>query len=171
MNVTIRPATPDDARAIAAVHVASWRNLYRGIVSDAVLDQLSVRRRAEHWRSQLGQPMSHDVTFVAVDEDHEVIGFANGGAERENDPEFTGELFAIYLLEETQRQGIGRKLTRSVFDALNHDGMQNVLIWVLVSNPACGFFEALGAQPVRDRIIDIDGKEHKEIGFGWSASR
>ncbi len=171
MNVTIRPATVEDARAIAAVHVVSWRNAYRGIVSDAVLDQLSVRRRADHWRTRLSDSEAFEVTFVAVDEEHEVIGFANGGTEREKDPEFDGELFAIYLLEETQRQGIGRKLTSSVFDALGRDGLQSVLIWVLASNPACGFFEALGAKPVRDRVIDIDGREHKEIGFGWSGRR
>jgi len=41
----IRPATPEDARAIAEVHVASWRYAYRGLLPDDVLDRLSVEER------------------------------------------------------------------------------------------------------------------------------
>ena len=46
----IRPATVDDAAAVAHVHVSSWRSTYRGLMPDAVLDSLSVERRAEFWR-------------------------------------------------------------------------------------------------------------------------
>ena len=38
----IRTATPEDARAIAEVHVASWRAAYRGVLPDTYLDRLSV---------------------------------------------------------------------------------------------------------------------------------
>jgi hypothetical protein len=41
----IRRASQSDARAIAEVHVASWRETYRGIVPDAFLDALSVAER------------------------------------------------------------------------------------------------------------------------------
>jgi hypothetical protein len=40
----VRPATPDDADAIASVHVRSWQAAYRGIVPDAMLDALSIQR-------------------------------------------------------------------------------------------------------------------------------
>ena len=42
MPVTVRDATVDDARAIAEVHVASWRWAYRGQLPDDLLDGLSV---------------------------------------------------------------------------------------------------------------------------------
>ena len=47
--VALRDATPDDAHAIATVHVASWQVAYRGFMPDAVLDGLSVDDRARKW--------------------------------------------------------------------------------------------------------------------------
>jgi hypothetical protein len=43
--IEIVKAQLSDARAIAEVHVASWKTTYRGIVDDAFLDQLSVHDR------------------------------------------------------------------------------------------------------------------------------
>lgn len=170
MIPTIRPATVDDARAIAAVHVASWRNAYFGVVSDHVLNQLSVRRRAVYWQERLGDSQSGDITYVAVDDKGELIGFASAGPEREQDPNFSGELFSIYLLQEVQRQGIGRKLATVVLTELYQAGHNTILVWVLASNPAKHFFEAMGATQIRERQIDIDGSQHVELGLGWDAN-
>ena len=167
MQVTIRAATSTDARAIAAVHVASWRVAYQGIVSEAVLNQLSVRRRSQHWTKLLSEHNVADVVYVAVDEQDEIIGFAHGGQERENDPTFSGELFAIYLLQETQRMGIGRNLALTLLHHLQSQDHAKILIWVLASNPARHFFTAIGAIPTRERTLDIDGVAHTEIGLGW----
>ena len=41
-QTVIREATPEDARAIATVHVASWRTTYRGLLRDAYLDSLDL---------------------------------------------------------------------------------------------------------------------------------
>ena len=49
----VRWATADDAAAIAAVHIASWRAAYRGLLPDAVLDSLSLEARTDHWREWL----------------------------------------------------------------------------------------------------------------------
>ena len=37
-SIVIRPAQTADAPGIARVHVEAWRSTYRGIVSDAFLD-------------------------------------------------------------------------------------------------------------------------------------
>jgi hypothetical protein len=42
-------ACPDDAEAIARVHVDSWRTTYQGILPDEVLAGLSVERRRAFW--------------------------------------------------------------------------------------------------------------------------
>ena len=43
----VRRATPEDARAISEVQIAGWRHAYRGIVPDAMLDELDVEAGAE----------------------------------------------------------------------------------------------------------------------------
>jgi hypothetical protein len=48
----IRKATPEDARAIAEVHVKSWRAAYRDLLPQDFLQGLSVDRREQQW--QLG---------------------------------------------------------------------------------------------------------------------
>jgi hypothetical protein len=52
-RVHIRAASPTDARGIAAVHVASWRTTYRGIVPADYLAGLSADAREHSWRRQL----------------------------------------------------------------------------------------------------------------------
>jgi Acetyltransferase (GNAT) family. len=48
--------------------------------------------------------------YVAENKSGKIVGFAAGGRERMGKYMYQGELFAIYILEEYQRQGIGRQL-------------------------------------------------------------
>lgn len=45
-----RTAVPEDALAIAEVHVSSWRTTYRGLLPDSVLAAQSVEHRELAWR-------------------------------------------------------------------------------------------------------------------------
>ena len=40
--LTIRPATPNDAQAVARIRVQGWRFAYQGLISQDYLDSLSV---------------------------------------------------------------------------------------------------------------------------------
>jgi GNAT superfamily N-acetyltransferase len=167
--VGIRPAEPADARGIARVHVESWRTTYRGLVPDAYLDALSIDRREQFWRERLtgaGIPQGFEV--VAVEQDGTVVGFASGGPERENDPLYRGELYAIYLLQSHQGRGIGSKLLRAVAARLLQDGTTAMLLWVLADNPACKFYARLGGQKLREKGIEIGGASLVEAAYGWA---
>jgi hypothetical protein len=50
---TIRAADVDDAPAIAAVQVASWRTTYPGIVAQTHIDGLSVAERTIAWERRM----------------------------------------------------------------------------------------------------------------------
>ncbi|MER3443492.1 MAG: GNAT family N-acetyltransferase, partial [Meiothermus sp.] len=77
--MTVRPARPDDAPAIARVHVDSWRETYAGIVPNEFLAGLSYERREQMWRSGLEHPGWKGGLFVAEDPEHRVVGFVAGG--------------------------------------------------------------------------------------------
>jgi hypothetical protein len=51
--LSVRPARPGYAAAIAEVHVRTWQAAYRGQIPDAFLDGLSVERHHEAWRANL----------------------------------------------------------------------------------------------------------------------
>ncbi|GAA4247772.1 hypothetical protein [Dactylosporangium darangshiense] len=64
--IEIRPATVEDAGAVAAVHVGSWRAAYRGIVPQEHLDGLDVARGTEILRRHLAGPARGEDVLVAT---------------------------------------------------------------------------------------------------------
>lgn len=170
MNVTIRAATPDDARQIATVHVASWRTTYRGIVPDDLLAGLALEPRERYWGGIIANPEAAEFVYVAESASGEVIGFASGGPERsEHMQDFTSRLYAIYLLEGWQRGGIGRRLVLAVVGGLLARGHESMMLWVLADNPARGFYERLGGSVFAEQLETFGGVELRELAFGWSA--
>jgi GNAT superfamily N-acetyltransferase len=167
----IREADATDAPAIARVHVESWRTTYPGIMPDDFLANLSVERRARFWAEALANPDRATFAFVAEDETGTVIGFASGGPELEQDPVYSGELYAIYLLADAQRQGIGRQLTRAVAERLAAAGHEAMLVWVAAENPFRRFYAALGGVPVREKQVTIGGASLTEVAYGWADTR
>ncbi len=164
---TIRPAAQGDAHTIAQVHVASWRTTYRGIIADDVLDNLQLEPRERYAARVIAESPNGEFIYVAEDDAGQIVGFASGGPEREHDPDYRGELYAIYLLQEMQRQGIGRRLVAAVAQRLVHQGMHSMLVWVAADNEFRHFYEALGGQYVRDKFEDFGGRSIRELAYGW----
>jgi L-amino acid N-acyltransferase YncA len=166
--MSLRPATPADAAAIARVHVDAWRETYTGIVPDAYLASLDYAARAARWRERLTTPGAGECICVAADVAGQIVGFAGGGPQRTAIPGYTGELYAIYLLRAAQGQGAGRHLTRAVAARLAELDMRSLVVWVLAANPSRGFYEALGGQLVAEQPIAIGGVSLHEVAYGWS---
>mgnify|MGYP003579574157 CR=1 FL=1 len=102
MEFHIRKAGIDDAQGIAKVHIDSWRTTYRGIVAKDILENLNVESRTEHWRRILGNQSEDYRIFVAEDQQKQIIGFLDGGINRDDAYGYEAEMFAFYLLEHVQ---------------------------------------------------------------------
>ena len=161
----VRPATLDDSPAIARVHVASWRSTYRTILPDDFLESLTDAGYADRWRRLIGEGSS--LVYVAED-DGAVVGFASGGRERAEEPGYTGELHAIYVLDAFQHRGHGRGLVKAMVDGLREMGLEDMIVWVLKDNqPARRFYERLGGTYVRTQPITIGSATLEEVSYGW----
>ena len=161
----IRPAKLDDAPAIARVHVASWQSTYQGMLPEEFLESLSETGYAERWKRVIGEGSSR--VYVAEHEG-EVVGFASGGRERAGETGYTGELYAIYVIDAAQRRGFGRELVRSTVAGLRELGLDDMIIWVLRDNqPARSFYERLGGAYVRAQPITIGSVTLEEVSYGW----
>ena len=170
MDTTFREATPSDASAIARVHVASWRTTYNGIVSDDYLTNLSESDRERMWLGAISD--EGHMTFIYVAESEgDTVGFASAGPERTQDPDYQGELYAIYLLEPYQRQGIGTRLITCVVHRLLERGCGSMLVWVLANNPYWRFYDKLGGKPVREQMLTIGDQRLVETAYGWQDLR
>jgi GNAT superfamily N-acetyltransferase len=162
----IREADLTDVAAIAKVHVASWRTTYRGIVPDEHLDRLSHEWSERALRNLLSAGCTRFV-YIAEDAGGKVVGFACGGPERGGDAVYKGELYGIYLLEEYQRKGIGRRLTATVAGRLLEEGFESMLVWVLADNPSRPFYEALGGEQLYEEQTIIEGVTLVKVAYGW----
>ena len=163
----VRGAVIDDAASIARVRAESWRATYRGIVPDAYLDAIDTEEWAERQRRAMEQQPKDLVSFVAETQGL-IVGWAVGGPSRDTD-DFAGELYAIYLLPEYQRCGIGATLTREIARWLVHQGMNSMNLWVLEGNhPARRFYQALGGVVSGSRQIEIGRVWLPEVAYGWA---
>jgi ribosomal protein S18 acetylase RimI-like enzyme len=161
----IRAATIDDSPGIAQVHVASWRSTYRTLLPGDFLDSLTEANYADRWRRFIGEGASR--VYVLEDEGV-LVGFASGGRERAGETGYTGELYAIYILDGAQRRGHGRELVRAVVDGLRDMGFDDMIIWVLRDNrPARLFYERLGGVYVRTQPITLGSATLEEVSYGW----
>jgi ribosomal protein S18 acetylase RimI-like enzyme len=161
----VRPAQPDDAAAIARVHVDSWRTTYRKLLPAEFLASLSEAGYTERWQRVIGEGSSG---VYVVEEAGVVVGFASSGRERAGETGFAGELYAIYVLDSAQRRGHGRELVRAAVGGLREMGLTDMIIWVLRDNaPARRFYERLGGTYVRTQPITIGPATLEEISYGW----
>ncbi len=171
--ITLRLASPEDAPAIAEVHVRGW-DVYRGIVPDHYLDGLDPATYALRWAEWLAEAEDgpRGFTYVAEDPPGTVLGFANTGAERNLGLPDLGEVRAIYVAEAARGRGAGRQLMVASARRLSRLGFRSLMIWVLAANaPARRFYEALGGHRDQEHMRPIGGIELEEIGYRWEDLR
>jgi GNAT superfamily N-acetyltransferase len=168
---TVRLASFEDACAIAEVHVASWQSAYRDILPEALLKGLSIDGREAMWRGLLAsrEPSSAAVTLVGCDAHNSVVAFISGGNERTGQLGCDGEIYAIYLLDQAQRKGLGARLVRQLARDLAARGFSSMAVWVLALNPATRFYEHLGGRVIGQKGIELGGQTFIEVAYGWQS--
>jgi ribosomal protein S18 acetylase RimI-like enzyme len=175
--ICVRRARVEDARGIAAVHVAAWRSAYAGILDDAYLASLSeARLTAFYQRAILDRRQGHAV-FVATaggtDQPGDqpgptagIIGFASGGRARRHGLA-EGEVETLYVLDDFRERGVGRRLMRAMAAHLRAIGCNSALVWVLADNQARWFYRHLGGRPVMTETIGVAGHPVQQTALTW----
>ena len=148
----IRPARPEDAPAIARVHVTSWHETYPGLVPGWEIAARTYADRLALWTRALGKPSPGTAAFVA-ESNGAVVGFSLAGPQRTaalRDLGHTGEVRSLYVLRAAQGRGLGRGLMSAMLDGLAERGHGSAALWVVTANPAARFYERLGGGRVME---------------------
>jgi ribosomal protein S18 acetylase RimI-like enzyme len=167
-----RAATPDDAQALASMHVASWRETYADLLPAKLLSSLSVEARAAAWVKVMREPATGRATVIYLAE-HEraIVGFGACGAQRTRnlkDKGYDGEVSAIYVLREFQKRKIGTRLFREMASDLERRGFGAAALWVLRDNSrARRFYEHHGGKVIAEKEDVRDGAVLIELAYGW----
>ncbi len=164
--VDVRLASLEDAEAIARVHVETWRTTYAGMLPDDMLVRMSVEGQARMWRRML---RDGETVLVAEDPAAGIIGFASYGPNRSGRGDFSGEIYTLYILPDYQDRGLGRGLLGALFAALQREGHNSALIWVVADNPTRFFYEAMGGRRVAARDAKMWGTKVSELAYGWDS--
>ncbi len=162
--ITVRRARSQDAKEIADVHDAAWRDAYRGVIPGRELERMIARRGPDWWH----QAIERGSRLVVLEFDESIAGYATYGRNRVPNLPYQGELFELYLAPEFQGLGFGRRLFQAARRDLSDHHYPTLLVWALADNVrAVNFYERLGGTVVR-RAQERFGSEMRDrIAFGF----
>ena len=171
MAPVIRIATVADAETIAAIHVAAWKETYTGLVPDSLIAARSVGDRTERWRHILvSGAWDETTTFLVRTSTGQAVGFGSCGRQRTIDLHalgFDGEIYAIYLLQSAQGQGVGRRLLAAMARSLTSRGLRGGSLWV---SEATRLHDASMRRRVdmsSENTRSSSGEHFNDVAYGW----
>ncbi len=152
-NIRVRAAGPGDVTGMARVHVESWRQSYRGLMPDEVLDDPELpARRVGMWGAVLGDQRFRDRRVAVAEIEGEIVGIAMSGPAEEG-ASAPRQLFVLYLLAAHHGSGAGGELLDAVVGS-----DEDVQLWVADPNPRAQAF-------YRRRGFVADGAEQEDHGI------
>ena len=170
-DVSVRPARPDDAAAVARVQTVAWRTAYRAVLPLEVLDEWDEAAVAESWRAAITRPPTPGHGVLVALENGEVVGFAAyGPAEVSPDdppsPDGPATEVAPLLVEPRWgRRGHGSRLLAAVSDLARATDAGRLVAWLPEADGVSArFLEQAGWD--RDgwaRTLDTGGEPLREV--------
>lgn len=156
VNFEVRRAVPSDALSMARVHVDTWRETYRGLMRDAVLDDPGLLgRREKFWNAVLTDSQFEQNTVAVALHRGILIGIAMAGPCLD-DAEGPQQLYVLYAYAAFHGSGVGAALLDAVIDP-----GEAAELWVADPNPrAQAFYQkngfvADGAVKIEDDVREV----------------
>lgn len=179
-DLPLRPAGPGDGAAIAAVQRRAWRAGYRGLLSDAFLDDLDFSYLGAYWTGRATVSPTPRHRLIVAGARGEVHAVVDAGPARDDDGPVgpdglprTGEIRSLYVDPTAQGGGLGTALLDAATDALVAQASTELVLWVVEGNSrARGFYE-------RRAWVDDGGRRATavadgtlpEVRYRWSQGR
>jgi len=158
--MNIRLAAKSDFKSISKLHAASWKDAYRGMLSDEYLSGPVDDDLEQRWDGlELGER-----DFVLVAEEERVLqGFLMMWVKDE------GYLDNLHVHPDVRSSGIGLQLLRRSVQHLNSLGVRSFYLWVLEQNAAAKrFYERHGGQIVGQEVKPVFEEQLLHLKMQWS---
>lgn len=165
-RLLLRAAVLGDVERIAALHVASWRQHYRGILPDDYLDLRAWDERLHMWRRRFAATQPPWVRLALWH--GEAVGFVCLLPDQE--PERGVYLDNLHVLSGQQGRGVGRALmAAAAAEAMRIAPGRPLYLWVYQANQAaCGFYRSLGgAASVSCEVETAAGNRAQALSYQW----
>jgi GNAT superfamily N-acetyltransferase len=146
-DASVRAARADDAAAIAALQLRTWRVTCADILPSDALHQFDEATVAQQWRDSAVRPPSPRHRVLVALEGTTVVGVAATGPAGDLDSEalLDGELVALIVDADHGRRGHGSRLLAAAVDHFQGDGFRRAQTWALDGDDALvGFLTGAG---------------------------
>ncbi len=170
MAVHVRDAGPRDAVLIAAIHARSWKDAYRGILSDSYLAGEVDAERLAVWQARMAvwDAAKHFARLAEVDGDP--AGFVCVLADAE--PEHGALLDNLHILPDHRAAGLGKRLLVDAarWIARTMPGVPMHLTVFQSNERARAFYRRMGgleSEPFDG--FERDGRFHRVVRVIWPA--
>jgi len=129
---------------MARVIVQCWQETYRGLMSDAVLDDPGfVAARERFWTAAMTDERYRENRTAVAERDGRLVGVAMSGPPLDAEPEWARQLYVLYVRAADHGTGAGPALLEAVVDP-----EEPVALWVADPNPrAQAFYRKHGFVP------------------------
>jgi ribosomal protein S18 acetylase RimI-like enzyme len=149
--VRVRYARVEDAAEMARVNVRSWRETYRGVMADHVLDDPELPAARERvWTAAISDERYRANRVAVAERDGELIGISMAGPPQDSGTKWGTHLYVLYVVAAQHGTGVGAALLDAVVSP--HD---SAALWVADPNPrAQAFYRKHGFVP--DGTVNVD---------------
>jgi ribosomal protein S18 acetylase RimI-like enzyme len=155
--LTVRLARVEDVAQMAHVNVRCWQEAYRGLMSDAVLDDPGfLVARERFWTAALTDERYRENRVAVAERDGRLVGIAMSGPPLDAAAAWARQLYVLYVYAADHGAGAGSALLGAVVDP-----EESAALWVADPNPrAQAFyrkhgFVADGTAQVEDGVREI----------------
>ncbi len=169
MPIVIREAHIDDSKGIATVNLVTWQKSYRDFFPSDKLDNYSIEENTQAWKDRIQSVNPNVFFYIAEDVDSGIVGFATGGKAGLFDKLGNSdcEIFAIYVLNEYHRRGIGTALVQRLLKIFQSKEWKTMIIWTLKHSIFRAFYEKLGGIPRISKEYEKWGIKLELSGYVW----
>ncbi|WP_426227556.1 GNAT family N-acetyltransferase [Pseudarthrobacter sp. DSP2-3-2b1] len=149
--VKVRRARVEDAAEMARVIVLSWRETYRGVMADSVLDDPELPAvRERFWTAALSDERYRANRVAVAERDGVMIGVAMAGPPQTPGSPWATHLYVLYVVAAAHGTGAGAALLDAVVGPED-----SAALWVADPNPrAQAFYRKHGF--VADGTVNVE---------------
>ena len=161
MNYAIEELNLNNIRDYVIANAKAWQETYKGIISDSFLQKINskeeIEKSIEKKKCKLNNPF--DKSFL-LKVNNKYVGMFRVCKSHYHD---TGELKALYLLNEVKRLGFGKILFERAFKEIKTMGFNDMIVGCLSENiNANSFYKHMGGVLVSSRDFKLPNQTLKE---------
>ncbi len=153
MTFSFRIAQPRDYLSIADIHARSWKDNYRGILSDDYLDHQVDQDRRQLWQTRLNDKNPNQLIIVATERE-QIVGFACAYAHHDETGHYLDNL---HVRSGYQGNKVGRTLMHHIASQINAiDESKPLYLWVFAQNErALKIYQEWGGANEKTEYLNI----------------